>query len=62
VLRGKWNPQEGFGSKAVSADDEKQIKVGVIETRLALLDQAGDNDFFKVPYGAYRKEEWGWGI
>ena len=27
--------------------------------RLALLDQAGDNGFFKVPYGAGRKEPWG---
>lgn len=39
----------------------KQIKVAMIEKRLALLDQA-DNDYFKIPYGAYAYEEWGHGI
>ncbi|KAH7413185.1 hypothetical protein BKA64DRAFT_740907 [Cadophora sp. MPI-SDFR-AT-0126] len=38
-----------------------QIKVCMIENRLALLDQAGDNDYFKMPYGAYKYEKWGWG-
>jgi len=33
----------------------------MIETRLALLDE-GDNDYFKIPYGAYGYEEWGHGI
>ncbi|KAE9372185.1 hypothetical protein N431DRAFT_439293 [Stipitochalara longipes BDJ] len=37
------------------------IKVNMIENRLALLDQA-DNDYFKIPYGAYAFEEWGRGI
>ncbi len=39
-----------------------QIKVSMIEKRLALLDLAGDNDYFKIPYGAYGFEEWGQGI
>jgi len=30
----------------------------MIDSRLALLDQA-DNDYFKIPYGAYAREEWG---
>ncbi|KAG4411479.1 hypothetical protein IFR04_015384 [Cadophora malorum] len=38
------------------------IKVCMIENRLALLDQAGDNDYFKMPYGAYKYENWGWGV
>lgn len=38
-----------------------QIKVNMIEKRLALLDQA-ENDYFKSPYGAYTFEEWGRGI
>ncbi|KAH8794512.1 hypothetical protein F5882DRAFT_288605, partial [Hyaloscypha sp. PMI_1271] len=38
-----------------------QIKVSMIEKRLALLDQA-ENDYFKMPYGAYASEEWGRGI
>jgi hypothetical protein len=33
----------------------------MIEKRLALLDQA-ENDYFKIPYGAYTFEEWGRGI
>jgi hypothetical protein len=33
----------------------------MIEKRLALLDQA-ENDYFKIPYGAYAFEEWGRGI
>lgn len=44
------------------ANQLQQIKVGMIENRLALLDQAGDNDYFKMPYGAYRHEPWGRGI
>lgn len=40
---------------------EKQIKVSMIEKRLALLDQA-ENDYFKISYGAYVYEEWGRGI
>jgi len=40
---------------------EKQIRVSMIEKRLALLDQA-ENDYFKIPYGAYMYEEWGQGI
>ncbi len=40
----------------------EQIKPSVIEKRLILLDQAGDNDYFKIPYGAYTYEEWGRGI
>ncbi len=31
----------------------------MIEKRLTLLDLAGDNDYFKRPYGAYMYEEWG---
>ncbi|KUJ08462.1 uncharacterized protein LY89DRAFT_330822 [Mollisia scopiformis] len=38
------------------------IKPSVIEKRLILLDQAGDNDYFKMPYSAYAYEEWGRGI
>lgn len=38
------------------------IKACMIENRLALLDQAGDNDYFKMPYGAYKYEKWGWGV
>ncbi|KAI9048120.1 hypothetical protein LZ554_007915 [Drepanopeziza brunnea f. sp. 'monogermtubi'] len=38
------------------------IKIGMIENRLALLDQAGDNDYFKMPYGAYKYEKWGRGV
>lgn len=34
----------------------------MIEKRLALLDEAGDNDYFKMRYGAYKFEEWGRGI
>jgi len=34
----------------------------VIEKRLALLDEAGDNDYFKMGYRAYEFEEWGRGI
>ena len=30
--------------------------------RLALLDQAGDNDYFKMGYKKYEREEWGKGI
>jgi hypothetical protein len=30
--------------------------------RLEMLDQAGDNDYFKMGYRAYEKEEWGRGI
>ena len=30
--------------------------------RLALLDQAGDNDYFDIRYGAYGSEDWGRGI
>jgi hypothetical protein len=41
---------------------EKQIKTSMIEKRLALLDLAGDNDYFCIPYGAYMCEEWGRGI
>lgn len=44
------------------ANTTKQIKVPMIENRLVLLDQAGDNDHFKMPYGAYKYEEWGRGI
>tara|TARA_R110002060_G_scaffold35849_2_gene46751 strand:- start:532 stop:666 length:135 start_codon:yes stop_codon:yes gene_type:complete len=39
-----------------------KIKACMIENRLALLDQAGDNDYFKMPYGAYKYEKWGWGV
>ncbi|KAH6670055.1 hypothetical protein B0J14DRAFT_597785 [Halenospora varia] len=38
------------------------IKTSVIEMRLDLLDQAGDNDYFKMPYGAFAKQHWGKGI
>ncbi|KAF8864290.1 hypothetical protein BDZ45DRAFT_685089 [Acephala macrosclerotiorum] len=38
------------------------IKPSSIEKRLILLDQAGDNDYFKKSYGAYTYEEWGRGI
>lgn len=40
----------------------EQIKPSVIEKRLILLDEAGDNDYFKISYGAYAYEEWGRGI
>jgi hypothetical protein len=30
--------------------------------RLELLDESGNNDYFKIPYGAYKFEEWGKGI
>jgi hypothetical protein len=43
-------------------DTPKPIKVPMIENRLTLLDQAGDNNYFKMPYGAYKDEEWGTGI
>ncbi|TVY68739.1 hypothetical protein LSUE1_G005876, partial [Lachnellula suecica] len=39
-----------------------KIKATTVETRLALLDQAGDNDYFKMAYRAYEREEWGKGI
>ncbi|CZR53967.1 uncharacterized protein PAC_03850 [Phialocephala subalpina] len=39
-----------------------KIKPSMIEKRLTLLDQAGDNDYFKRSYGAYTYEEWGRGI
>lgn len=39
-----------------------QIKVCMIENRLLLLDEAGDNDYFKMPYGAYKYERWGRGV
>ncbi|KAH7370616.1 hypothetical protein BKA65DRAFT_545324 [Rhexocercosporidium sp. MPI-PUGE-AT-0058] len=38
------------------------IKVCMIENRLLLLDEAGDNDYFKMPYGAYKYERWGRGV
>ncbi|KAL2066458.1 hypothetical protein VTL71DRAFT_2529 [Oculimacula yallundae] len=38
------------------------IKVCMVENRLALLDEAGDNDYFKMPYGAYKYEKWGRGV
>jgi hypothetical protein len=34
----------------------------MIEKRLALLDEAGDNDYFQMQYGAYMYAEWGKGI
>ncbi|KAN0110341.1 hypothetical protein V8E51_006728 [Hyaloscypha variabilis] len=37
------------------------IKVKMIENRLALLDRL-DNEYFKMPYGAYAMEGWGRGI
>ncbi|TVY85747.1 hypothetical protein LAWI1_G008570, partial [Lachnellula willkommii] len=39
-----------------------KIKANAIEMRLALLDQAGDNDYFKMGYKTYEREEWGRGI
>jgi hypothetical protein len=39
-----------------------KIRLSTIENRLLLLDQAGDNDYFKIPYGGYMFEEWGKGI
>jgi hypothetical protein len=33
----------------------------MIENRLALLDRL-DNEYFKMPYGAYAMEGWGRGI
>lgn len=49
--------------KAPHADQmNMQIKPSLIEKRLDHLDEAGDNDYFKVPYGAYSREEWGSGI
>jgi len=39
-----------------------RIRASVIEKRLELLDEAGDNDFFRMRYGAYRSEDWGKGI
>ncbi|TVY20429.1 hypothetical protein LARI1_G001009 [Lachnellula arida] len=39
-----------------------KIKTNAIEMRLALLDQAGDNDYFKMGYKTYEREEWGRGI
>ncbi|TVY23868.1 hypothetical protein LHYA1_G006165 [Lachnellula hyalina] len=39
-----------------------KIKATAIEMRLALLDQAGDNDYFKMGYKKYEREEWGKGI
>jgi len=40
----------------------ERIKPSVVEKRLELLDEAGDNDYFKMRYGAYKSEEWGRGI
>ncbi|CAG8975553.1 hypothetical protein HYALB_00005621 [Hymenoscyphus albidus] len=42
--------------------DSHLIKPSAIEMRLILLDEAGDNDYFQMKYGAYRSEEWGRGI
>lgn len=44
------------------ANDLQLIKPSAIETRLFLLDEAGDNDYFQMKYGAYKSEEWGRGI
>jgi len=56
----------GENTEVPGTDDRlttlKQIKVSMIEKRLALLDLRGDNDYFKIPYGAYGYEEWGRGI
>lgn len=38
------------------------IKPNVIDMRLDLLDRAGDNDYFKMPYGAFARQHWGKGI
>lgn len=38
------------------------IRPNAIEMRLLLLDEAGDNDYFQMKYGAYKSEEWGRGI
>lgn len=52
-----------YKAKAQDANQSNmQIKPTLIEKRLIVLDQAGDNDYFKMPYGAYRSEEWGGGI
>lgn len=34
----------------------------MIEKRLELLDEAGNNDYFQMRYGAYKSEDWGRGI
>lgn len=34
----------------------------MIENRLALLDVAGNNEYFRMQYGAYEFEKWGRGI
>lgn len=44
------------------ANLRQRIKSSTIENRLLLLDQAGDNDYFRIPYGGYMLENWGKGI
>ncbi|KAG9243153.1 hypothetical protein BJ878DRAFT_568707 [Calycina marina] len=40
----------------------QRLRSDAVEKRLILLDQAGDNDYFDIRYGAYSSYEWGQGI
>ncbi|KAI6715572.1 hypothetical protein JHW43_001925 [Diplocarpon mali] len=68
-IQGKEESRERWGSEDIAilvmdrfGELDGPIKTSMIENRLALLDQAGDNDYFKMPYGAYKYERWGSGV